>query len=316
MKNTTDDFIRKSKNIHQNRYDYSLTNYLDCKTHVIIICKEHGEFKQRPNDHLNGHGCKKCQETRKDTNKTFIKKAIIIHGNKYDYSQVNYIKSREKVKIICPIHGIFEQKPAEHLTGYGCQKCGIEKTTLNTIKPKNGESLFDKFPNLCLEWSNKNKKTPKDFKYGSKQKIIWVCLNCKEEWIQTIVNRTNNESGCPKCRNFSKGEKSVETYLQENNIKYQRQYIDKNCKYKRPLRFDFAIWINNKLLLIEYNGRQHYLNHKKGYHSSELNLEIIQKRDKIKVDFCKENNIPLLIIHFKDYKKISELIDEFIKKYV
>ena len=64
---------------------------------------------------------------KKLTTEDFIKKAKEIHSDKYDYSLVEYKKSNEKVKIICPIHGVFEQQPNAHLNYKGCFKCGIDK---------------------------------------------------------------------------------------------------------------------------------------------------------------------------------------------
>ena len=64
----------------------------------------------------------------------FVKKAQGVHGDKYDYSQVNYVNSKTKVKIICPIHGEFEQAPEKHWLGRGCPFCGKEKWKETNIK--------------------------------------------------------------------------------------------------------------------------------------------------------------------------------------
>ena len=120
-------FILKSKNIHGNKYDYSLVNYVNNKTKVKIICPIHGEFEQIPNGHLSGYGCSKCTNKFKLNTTIFIEKSKNIHGDKYDYSLVNYINQRIKIKIICPIHGEFEQQPNKHLKGCGCKKCSESK---------------------------------------------------------------------------------------------------------------------------------------------------------------------------------------------
>ena len=86
-KRTTEKFIKEAKNIHQNKYDYSLVEYKNNKTKVKIICKEHGVFEQRPYSHLLGQGCNKCGGTFKFTTKIFIKKSKEIHGDKYDYAE-------------------------------------------------------------------------------------------------------------------------------------------------------------------------------------------------------------------------------------
>lgn len=125
---TTEEFIEKAKKIHGDKYDYSKAEYAGAKTKLCIICPEHGEFLMKPNSHLNGQGCPKCGfekrgEAKKSSTKEFIKKAKEIHGNKYDYSKVEYVNNSTKVCIVCPVHGEFWQTPAEHLSGYGCQKC-------------------------------------------------------------------------------------------------------------------------------------------------------------------------------------------------
>jgi hypothetical protein len=119
-----DSFIEKAKLIHGGKYDYSLVEYVNNKTKVKILCPEHGVFEQRPNDHLSKCGCSKCiNKFRLNTN-TFIEKAKLIHGGKYDYSLVEYVNGKTKVKIICYIHGEFEQTPDKHLNSkQGCSHC-------------------------------------------------------------------------------------------------------------------------------------------------------------------------------------------------
>ncbi len=60
------------------------------------------------------------------TTQQFIERSKQVHGDRYDYSQTVYIGTHSKVKIICSIHGVFEQKPSDHLKGHGCAKCGNE----------------------------------------------------------------------------------------------------------------------------------------------------------------------------------------------
>ena len=111
--------------MHGNRYDYSLIDYKDAKSKVSIVCRTHGQFKLSPNSHLSKRtGCRKCSDDAASirlrlTTEQFIEKAIAIHGDRYDYSEVDYIDSHTKVIILCSIHGQFEQTPNCHLTGAG-----------------------------------------------------------------------------------------------------------------------------------------------------------------------------------------------------
>ncbi len=126
---TNNEFIKRALNIHGNEYDYSSVNYINSRINVNIICKKHGIFSQNPKNHVDRKSkCPICRNEllskRFASNKNeFIEKAIKIHNNKYDYSLVEYINSITKIKIICPIHGIFHQRPQNHLNGAGCYGC-------------------------------------------------------------------------------------------------------------------------------------------------------------------------------------------------
>jgi hypothetical protein len=122
---TTENFIRRSRLIHGDLYDYSKVDYKNSATKVCIICPEHGEFYQIPNNHLQGVGCSKCNGGIKLDKGEFINKAKKVHGDQYDYSKVDYKNSKTPVEIFCKIHGYFCQIPAAHLQGRGCPTCGL-----------------------------------------------------------------------------------------------------------------------------------------------------------------------------------------------
>ena len=130
-KSTNEEFIKKARKVHGDKYDYSKVNYVKSKTKVCIICPIHGEFWQTPNNHLQGQDCPQCGEIKRkislsDTKDIFISKAKQVHGDRYDYSKVEYKNNRTKVCIICPTHGEFLQKPNSHLNGQGCRKCSTD----------------------------------------------------------------------------------------------------------------------------------------------------------------------------------------------
>ena len=133
-KNTSEEFIQKAMLKYGNKYDYSKVEYVNNKTKVCIIChekdefgEEHGEFWQRPNDHLTGYECPKCKNEYKPTTEEWVKRAQKIHGNKYDYSKVEYKNANTKVCIICPEHGEFWQKPLNHIFNKsGCPQCNSD----------------------------------------------------------------------------------------------------------------------------------------------------------------------------------------------
>lgn len=123
----TNKFIQKSKLIHGDRYIYDKVVYTGNRVPVVIICREHGEFLQRPHEHLIGHGCPICNGGKSITTEEFIKRAIKVHGNKYDYSKTRYINNHTHIIITCPEHGDFVQLPHNHLNGYGCPYCTQSK---------------------------------------------------------------------------------------------------------------------------------------------------------------------------------------------
>ena len=124
-KKNTDKFINECKKKFGDKYDYSKVDYKTRSTKVCIICPTHGEFWVEPGNFLNYKiGCKKCaNENKLNTTDDFVKKSKIIHGDKYDYSESNYINEKERIKIICPKHGEFWQVPNYHLSGCGCPRC-------------------------------------------------------------------------------------------------------------------------------------------------------------------------------------------------
>lgn len=127
--NKTVYFINEAKEIHGDKYDYSKVNYISSENKVEIFCNKcNNYFYQQPNNHLQGQDCscrkiQKIKDKQKSSIEEFIKKGCLIHNNKYNYSNVNYINARKKVEIICPIHGSFLQTPNSHLSKCGCKKC-------------------------------------------------------------------------------------------------------------------------------------------------------------------------------------------------
>lgn len=140
----TNDFVKRSKEIHGEKYDYSKAKYISAKEKVIIICPEHGEFEQDAFSHMKGCGCPKCGGSLKLNKDEFIKRAQKVHGKKYDYSKVKYINKIEKITIICPIHGEFKQRPENHWNGQGCPKC------VGRVSNKS-QKWLESFNNIKLE---------------------------------------------------------------------------------------------------------------------------------------------------------------------
>ena len=133
----TESFISKASSLHGHVYDYSLVEYKNNRSLVTIGCLQHGNFLQRPIHHLRGQGCPHCrypktsQKLRMDSN-VVIQRFRESHGDKYDYSLVNYKNNRTNVTIICPEHGSFQQTPETHAAGHGCPQCAESGFNTNT----------------------------------------------------------------------------------------------------------------------------------------------------------------------------------------
>lgn len=145
-------FLIKADEVHNNLYTYNNTDYKTSKTKVLITCKEHGDFLQTPSNHLQGDGCPKCIGRHKSTAE-FIIEARSVHGDLYDYGEVNYTKSGSKVRITCKEHGIFEQVPYSHLAGNGCPTCGgREQLTTAQFVIRAKEVHGDRFTYMNTEY--------------------------------------------------------------------------------------------------------------------------------------------------------------------
>jgi hypothetical protein len=114
---TTEEFIKRAKVKHGDKYDYSKTRYKNWTAKITIICPKHGEFLQRADRHMYHNGCPACNGQRIITTNIFIREAILLHGNKYDYSKTKYHNAATKTTITCKLHGDFLQSPCQHLAG-------------------------------------------------------------------------------------------------------------------------------------------------------------------------------------------------------
>lgn len=279
---TTEIFIKRSILKHGKRYDYSLIKYKNAHSKVKIICPIHGVFEQIANDHLNGSNCPLCKN--RYTTKIFIEKSKLKHGNKYDYSLVNYVDNKTKVEIICPIHGVFEQLPLSHLSGHNCRMCFNDSKLLSIDDYIKKSNLIhdNKYDYSLVKYNNKN-----DF-----IKIICPIHGVFEQ------NRLNHHKGigCPLCSTSSIGELHIQKFLIKSNIIFIKEKRFNDCRYKYPLPFDFYLPEYNTC--IEFDGIQHF--EPIEYFGGEKNFIYIQRCDRIKNNFCLDNNINLLRIKYKD----------------
>ena len=293
-KDTTENFIKKSKEIHGDKFDYSLVDYKNIRIKIKLICPTHGIFEQSPESNLKGNGCMKCSGNEKLTTKLFIEKSKKIHGDKFDYSLINYIDAITKVKIICPIHGIFEQRANSHYA-HGCNKCECEiRGKKRRLKQDDLIKDFIKMHVDRFDYSKVN--------YINKRTKIEVICKKHGSFFQRPLDHRNG-NGCSKCY-MSKGEIEIGRILKNNNIKHkcQKKFVD--CVDKHQLPFDFYLKKYN--LCVEYDGEQHFKPVE--IFGGIEGFEIRKKHDNIKDKYCEDNHIELLRIRFDE--NINEKLKE------
>ncbi len=310
LKYNYDYFISESKKIHGNKYNYDFVEYKGYECKVNILCNKcNNIFEQKPSRHIKGFGCQICinREIIKYNTKSvceFVNESKKVHGNRYNYDFVEYINCNTKVNILCnKCNNIFEQIPSNHLNGHGCKICAVIEHSNN--QTSNTEEFISKSKEIHGQKFNYN-----NVNYTNcYTKVKILCNQCNKVFSQTPSNHLKGR-GCPKC-NESKGENRVAKYLSENNIRFVKNKIFKTLKFKSYLKPDF--YLEDLNLLIEYDGEYHY----KAIRGStpeekQKNLEICQRRDKIKNEWALKNKIPLLRIPYWDFEKIEELVEAFI----
>ena len=188
---TQDDFIRKSNEVHNNEYDYSLVDFKNTRDDVKIICPKHGEFIQNAGSHLSGKGCRKCGEEEvakklKMSQDEFVSRSQKSNNYQYDYSKTKYVNSSTNVIVTCPTHGDFLTSPRNHLRGSGCPKCyGTKKRTTQEFIDLAKQVHGDKY-----DYSKSN--------YLSSEKPIEIICKLHGPFLQIAGNHLNGDN-CPIC---------------------------------------------------------------------------------------------------------------------
>ena len=279
-------FIEKARKVHGDKYDYSKVEYKGWNKKVCIICPIHGEFWQTPSNHLLGQGCVKCYNTKRKgkyhlTLGEFIEKARKVHGNKYDYSKTEYNGIKNKVLIVCPEHGEFEQVAYDHLRGFKCSKCKNDEDRLSIEEfiEKAKEIHGDKYDYSKVEYVNN---------------ITKVCIICPEhgEFWQKPSHHLLG-CGCKQCHS-SRMERTIKQLLDKNNISFEEQY---KAQWLGRQSLDFFLPEYN--IAIECQGIQH-VKSIKGF--SETLTQCLE-RDIRKNKNCLLKNVRVIYICEKQYEK-------------
>ena len=246
---TTQEFIERDINKHDHLYDYTSVKYIKASSKVDIVCRIHGIFNQRPNDHLSGYGCLQCGQERavKDRRMTvqqFVDRAQTIHYGEYGYSNVTHIiNANSKVQINCTKHGSFYQTPDKHLGG----------------------------------------------------------------------------TRCPKCSNLiSRGEKRIMIHLDNLNIIYEiEKKFDGLIGTTKNSRLRYDFFIPSMDLLIEYDGEHHFSpTNIKGRLTKSQSINVHKAtaiNDVKKNNYAKDHKLNLIRIPYTKFNDIESIIDDYLK---
>ena len=298
----TQEFISKARNVHGDIYDYSLVDYTNNHTQVEIICFKHGSFLQSPKDHLSGRGCPTCGRERSIediksrmmfSKDEFIKRANEVHGEKYDYSLVDYKDTRTKVEIICMEHGSFFQYPNKHMQGNGCPACGRERTAEHNFL------TLDDFIKRARNVHGDRYDYSSSVYIGADNKLEIICEK-HGKFEQTPHNHLKGVN-CPSCgASISKPEIKLVDFIRSF---YKGEIITNSKNIIPPMELD--IFVPSLNLAIEFNGGYwHSEKFKpKDYHLHKYNL-------------CKDKDIRLISIWEWEYLKYKDKIENFIKNLI
>jgi len=296
-KRDTFDFVERAKEIHKDEdnkplYDYSLVEYKNTMTKVKIKCRNGHEFEQTPNHHLSGHGCDFCVRGVWIINtKQFIEESNKIHGGKYDYSKSIFKGMNEKVSIICPEHGEYEQVVICHTTNArGCYECGIKKASLESRKTVEEfiEEANEVHKYIKYDYSRVHEN------YATVKDKVWIgCYTCKTFFEQRVQDHLTGY-GCKNCK--TKSATIFYAFLREEfgEDMFKTEVKFDGCKFINHLPFDY--YSEELNLVIELDGRQHL---------EEVNifrdtLEERQMKDFIKMKFLESQKITLIRIFQED----------------
>lgn len=292
---TNSDFIKKSILKHGNRYDYSDVVIINAAQKVNIICKEHGVFEQTPTNHMQGRGCPKCARAADKTSlDEFISRSNQKHKKFYDYSLIKQLFGlNKKYKIICPLHGIFEQRAADHLNGFGCVKC----KAANLSKQKT-TSKQKRISQLTSIHNNYQFIIDNDTKVHNKIEVICPIHG---SFHATIGNLLHQSSGCPSCsRTTSNAETELYDFIKSI---YRGEIIRQDKKIISPNQLDIVLPQAN--LALEYNGM---------FWHSDIQPRINRKYHQQKTIRCNEIGYQLIHVFENMWVEKQPIIKDIIRK--
>ena len=309
---STEEFIEKANEVHKNRYGYSLTEYKKTEDKIKIICNKHGVFEQIAKVHLKGHGCQKCSGCFViTTTEEFIEKAKEAHKNKYDYSLVEYKNMDNKIKIICKIHGEFEQTTKVHLRGYGCQKCGgVYKYNTEEFIENAKRIHGDKYDYSLTEYIN------------CKTKVKIICKN-HGEFEQNPQHHILRGQGCSKCNNIIQTSKPAQQWIDYLSISKPdiQHFYSENGEFSIPnSKYKADGYDENTNTIYEFHG-DFWHGNPKIFNKDEINkitkttFGELYEKTLSKEEYCKSQGYNYISLWENDWNKGVNAIRQIQRKF-
>ena len=288
------------------------------KTKITLQCNIHPDYitKTTINNFLNDSGffgCKICSTKKlKEKNKlniNNIQEKLNVLSNNFKFPDIkwfekNYQNSYTKFPVYCTKH-FYLNKNFSILRirneANPCPFCSGKLLNYEDFLIRSKKIHFDQYEYLISKYDWYVKYTNyKDFKIKIK------CKKCNSIFSQKIINHLDGY-GCPFC-SASKGERKVQYILEKNNINFEYQKI---IKENKKIKFIFDFYLPEYNLAIEYDGEPHYQEVK--FYGGVKGLKERQDRDKLKNQYCKENNIDLLRIPYWEYNNIEKILNNIEK---
>lgn len=300
---TNDSFKKKVYELAKDEYSL-LENYIGYDNKLDLLHNTCGNiYSVTPHEFIGGHRCPKCQHrSYKKTNEEYLQEVNNIWKNEFEIlSEYRNANTKIDVKHI-PCGNVYTISPRGLLGGKSPCRC-------------NKESPFKKTDEAFKEelrvLTNEEYISEENY-IDANTSILFRHIKCGSIFETTPHRFLSKHTRCPFC-NGSKGEQAVQSYLDYNNLKYKREFTFDDCINKAPLPFDFAVIKDEKLGIIEFDGKQHFESIE--WFGGQEGFEYTKHNDNIKNKYCEENNIPLLRIPYWDFNNINSLIDNFINEF-
>jgi len=300
VKTTKEEVI---SNLQSEGYKLKSEEYVNSNIPILIECSNGHEWKVTYQKFKQGRRCPRCTGRYREYtghikwNIDLVKAEI--EKNNYQMISTEYKNSDSRIEMICDKGHEIEIRWGHFARGVRCKQCRSEE---HAYFQKHTDDEVDQI------LGDIGYKRLSEYK-NNHSKLKVKCNNGHES--EMLLSNIKSGVRCKYCR-YSKGEKKIIDYLDEQHINYDREYRVFNEELDTHMVFDFVIFNKDgeSTRYIEYDGIQHF-EERDFFRES---LQTIQQRDRIKDNYCSSMNIPLLRIPYTKYNNVEEELNKFIYK--